>query len=104
MAKNVLNRPMFSQGNQKLPGYFGGGIKFKPKVKGVDLNPQEILEKFGLQGLEWLQRKIYGGSYIPDSWAQRALNQKKKELEVNYGKGAAENTFSDIETLESIKA
>tara|TARA_R100000306_G_C4379179_1_gene143340 strand:+ start:848 stop:3439 length:2592 start_codon:yes stop_codon:yes gene_type:complete len=102
MAKNVLNRPMFSQGNQKLPGYFGGGIKFKPKVKGVDLNPQEILEKFGLQGLEWLQRKIYGGSYIPDSWAQRALNQKKKELEVNYGKGAAENTFSDIETRTKI--
>jgi len=97
MPRRVLNRPMFARGGYKLPGYGGGG--FKPKVK---WNPSDIVEEYGIKGLEWLQRKIYGGSWVPESWSKKLLDKSKKDLEIKYGTGAADNIFSDVETRAEI--
>ena len=88
---------MFSQGG--TPGYWGGG-SFKPKVK---YNPKDIAEKFGINALEWLQRKTYGGSWLPEWMQQRLLNQSLKQLEEQYGSGATKSLgFSDIDTKTTI--
>ena len=65
MPRRILDRPMFARGGQKLPGYGSGG--FKPKVK---WKLDDVVEEYGIKGLEWLQRKIYGGSWVPESWSQ----------------------------------
>ena len=43
---------MFSRGGYKLPAYGSGG--FKPKVK---WKLDDVVEEYGIKGLEWLQRK-----------------------------------------------
>ena len=58
----------------------------------------DVVEEYGIKGLEWLQRKIYGGSWVPESWSQKLLNKRKKDLETEYGSGAGEGNFSDVET------
>ena len=89
---------MFAKGG--TPGYWGGGA-FKPKSK-TKFNPQDIAEKFGINALEWLQRKTIGGSWLPEWMQQRLLNQSLKELEDTYGRGASKHIFSDIETKTTI--
>ena len=88
---------MFSRGGYKLPAYGSGG--FKPKVK---WKLDDVVEEYGIKGLEWLQRKIYGGSWVPESWSQKLLNKRKKDLETEYGSGAGEGIFSDVETRAEI--
>ena len=97
MPRKILNRPMFSRGGYKLPAYGSGG--FKPKVK---WKLDDVVEEYGIKGLEWLQRKIYGGSWVPESWSQKLLNKRKKDLETEYGSGAGEGIFSDVETRAEI--
>jgi len=90
---------MFSRGGIQK---FGPGGGFKPRIK-TKFNPKDIAEKYGIKGLEWIQRKIAGGSWLPEWMQQRLLNQSLKELDENYGAGASKSLgFSDIETKTTV--
>ena len=61
---------MFAKGGG-VPG-LKKGFSFTYKGKPFDLsdNLKDFIQTHGVEGLEWLQRKIYGGSIVPDKWKQ----------------------------------
>ena len=71
---------MFARGG--VPGLKKG---FSVKTKG-DIDFSDQIRKFGWEGLAWLQRKIMGGSSIPQKGAKFLAEQENIKIDKSIGK------------------
>ena len=71
---------MFARGG--VPGLKKG---FSFKTKG-DIDFSDQIRKFGWEGLAWLQRKIMGGSSIPQKGAKFLAEQENIKIDKSIGK------------------